>query len=362
MTRFRLWLRFAAVAVGVLVVLALVEKAGRSVPRLMPPQWQLLHAAILKDAESTPIPDPEIGFLPRPGPDTDSKGFPNSDPWPHHASIVFLGDSLVVAPGVPLSAKFTTLVGDLLPDQPVINLGVNAAGVERQTLLFRRFGIPLRPRSVVACLYLATDFSNDRRFRSWVQQGRGEEFFTYRIPGDHGEYVRPLDRLRTLQWGALLEQSWLFVKARELAISWTQGRDAIEERYRFPDGTETLFARGGLEFANTPVAANDPRIDELLTSLAHLRTLVEQHGARLIVALLPSAEELFRATAAAEKSNIVGRTKARLTSAGFSVLDFYPALRTAGRSRTPYLINESHLNAYGHQIVAQRFVTWFREQ
>ena len=361
MIRLRRWFRYPLLVVALLLVLAAVEKVGRNFPRLMPPQWQLLHSAIVAAESATPIPDPEIGFLPRPGPDKDSKGFPNSDPWPDQAAIVFLGDSLVVGPGVQLPGKFTSLIGDQLPGQPVVNLAVNAAGIERQTLIFRRFGAALRPRIVVACVYLVTDFANDLRFRSWVQEGQGQDFYTYRIPGDRGAYVSPLERVRTLQWGPLLEQSWLFVKGRELAIRWTKGDDALVERYRRPDGAESLMYLGNIAFANTPAAPDDPRIEALLMSLAKLQALVTESDARLLVALIPSIEELVRADPDAEQRNVVARTRDRLTRAGYSLLDLYPPLRAAGRTQTPYFVNGGHLNAYGHQIVAHEFVAWFQQ-
>ena len=361
MIRLRRWFRYPLLVVATLALLAAVEKVGRNFPRLMPPQWQLLHSAIVSAQSSVPIPDPEIGFLPRSGPDKDSKGFPNRDPWPDRAAIVFLGDSLAVGPGVGLPGKFTSLIGDQLPDQPVVNLAVNAAGIERQTLLFRRFGAALRPRLVVACVYLVTDFANDLRFRSWVEQGQGQDFYTYRIPGDRGAYVSPLERVRKLQWGPLLEQSWLFVKGRELAIRWTKGDEALVERYRRPDGAESLMYLTNIEFANAPASADDPRIEALLVSLAKLQALVTENDATLVVALIPSLEELVRGDPDAEPRNVVARTRDRLTGAGFSLLDLYPPLRAAARTQTPYFVTGGHLNAHGHQIVAREFVAWFQQ-
>jgi hypothetical protein len=342
------------------VALAGIEKAGRSFPRLMPPKWQLLRAAIDEQARFKVVPDAEVGFLVAPHPGTDSRGFLNAEPWPGRATFLFLGNSFLTGANVGLEGSFTNLTGRML-DQPVLNLGIPAAGVERHLLLYRRFGMPLRPRVVAVCLYLTTDFSNDERFRNWVRAGRETPFVDFRNPGQGGAYQHPLALLRSLQLAPLLEHSWLFNKGREIAITWIWGRDHLEDRYRFPDGVELLLSRGAIEFARAPADADDSRIDTLAASLDRLRTQVTEQGSTLLVVLLPSLEELVRASPSAERVSAVARTRQRLIMERYEVLDLYPALRTATRLQAPYA-RDGHLNAYGNRIVADEFVAWFHRR
>src|SRR6185503_17563765 len=117
---------------------------------------------------------------------------------------------------------------------------------------------------------------------------------------------------------------------------------------------------GLVEFANAQTNAHDPRIDSLLVSLEHLQMLVREQDATLLVALIPSFEELFRERAGADRGNVMAHTRSRLDAAGFMVLDLYPSLRAGGRMQTPYVKDDIHLNAYGQQIVAHEFVAWFQ--
>jgi hypothetical protein len=88
------------------VLLWRAEKAIRRFPQIMLPHWRLRY--YVNHNNTKVAPDAEVGFLAPPNQhdvvqtvdftfirDTDSKGFPNKDPWPERASIVFLGDSLV---------------------------------------------------------------------------------------------------------------------------------------------------------------------------------------------------------------------------------------------------------------------------
>jgi hypothetical protein len=84
------------------------EMAVRRFPQIMLPQWRIRY--YVNHTKSKVVPDTEVGFRVPPNQhdviqtsdftfvrDTDSKGFPNKDPWPERVSIVFLGDSLIVA-------------------------------------------------------------------------------------------------------------------------------------------------------------------------------------------------------------------------------------------------------------------------
>jgi hypothetical protein len=341
------------------------ERAIRRFPQIMLPHWRLRY--YVNHNKSKVVPDIEVGFLAPPNQhnvvqtsdftfirDTDSKGFPNKDPWPERASIVFLGDSLVLGEGVGLVGSFPHLVSQMLPNQTVVNLGLGGAGAERQYLIYRRFGVGLHPRLVVACLYLASDFDNDLRFHSWLRQGRGIDYNSYRLG-----FQRTQDTRWAFHPGRLLERSWLFGMGQEIVWRWIGRNNRIQDRYHFADGTEVLFDRCKVEFATEAVAANDARIDALLMSLEKLRDLVVQHDATLLVLLIPSKEELFGISASAGAFNAVAYTRQRLQEAKFSVLDLYPAIRQGGAKQSPYFSQDIHLNEYGNRIVAEQFVAWF---
>jgi hypothetical protein len=341
------------------------EKAARRTPGMMLPHWRIRYFRN-HTKKSRTIPDAQIGFLMAPHladeirtPDftfvrsTDSKGFPNRDPWPKQADIVFLGDSLIVGEGVALQRSFSQLISNMLPDRQIVNLGIPAAGPERQHATFQRFGAALRPALVVSCLYLASDFGNDDGFRAWLRIGQNFPYNDYRLR---------YRRLEEPAWSLdrVFERSWLLGMAQELVNRALGGQDYPRDRYRFPNGTEVWFDREVVEFASQPAALNDARVETMVGSVQKLRDLALRQNARLAVVLIPSKEELFAVDDAARKGNIVARTRQRLREANLPILDLYPAIQEGGARHSPYFQLDIHLNEYGNRIVAHQFISWFQ--
>jgi hypothetical protein len=77
---------------------------------------------------------------------TDEHGFRNRSPWPEHADIVVLGDSMAFG-GVGDDETWTTLLEEKLPDSRVINLGLIGAGPQQYFRIYKTFGQTLQPKS-----------------------------------------------------------------------------------------------------------------------------------------------------------------------------------------------------------------------
>jgi SGNH hydrolase-like domain, acetyltransferase AlgX len=359
-------------AVAVMVSLPLIvvgaEVVVRRFPPLMPVEKQLAEYAIHSPyhEDVLDVPDSDVGFLVHPGQhrviqtrdyveiyETDRKGFPNAEPWPNPVAMVFLGDSLVVGTGVNLSASFPRLIAERL-QMSEVNLGLVASGPERQLAVYRTFGMSLHPRHVVTVLYLASDFENDRHFSSWIAAGQTGNYNDFRLG-----MARAATDTRRANLKGYAEKSWVYVLCRNFIRRLLGLRD-FPERYRFADGSEVLFSRNTVEFAMAEAALNDLAVERLMASLEKMRNVVVQSGSTLSVVLLPSKEELFAVPPAATTANLVSRARERLLKAGFAVLDLYPAIRDAGLSKSPYFRTDAHFNEYGHRVVAEAFVAWFR--
>ena len=362
----RIAVRAGAWAALILLVLGGIELAGRRYRQLMPVQWQIIRFAV--DYPFTVVPDAELGFSMPPNqreeirtPDytflfeTDAKGYPNREPWPSDPSVVFLGDSLIVGQGVGWEGSFVGQLDRMLPDQSVLNLGLPGAGPERQARIYSRFGGEWHPDVVVSCLFLASDFENDGHFLSWLRDGRNSDYNTFRLrlaraERDRGLFQRFLDN-------SLVLDRVIQPIARRIA-----GKEDLEDRHRFADGTEILFERHALEFAAATTATEDPRLDTFMGAIERLRALVEQSGARLLVMLIPSKEELFAVPASSTRLNLASRLRQRLAATSLPVLDLYPALRQRGATQSPYFPLDAHLNAHGNRIVAEEFAAWFEQR
>lgn len=349
-----------------LFVLGEIEAEGRRHPWLMPAQWQVVQFAV--DYPFSPLRDAELGFSMPPNKrevvrtadftflfETDSNGYPNRDPWPSDPTVVFLGDSLITGQGVGRDGSFTGLLAGMLPDQSLLNLGLAGAGPERQARIYRRFGAAWHPDVVVSCLFLASDFDNDVHFLSWLREGQGTDYDTYRLGMARAAHRRGVFR-------RVLDNSLVLDRAVRVMLPWIRGGDSLERSFRFADGTEILFERHALEFATVATSPTDPRLDAFADSLERLRGLVEQNGARLVLMLIPSKEEVFGATASRTRLNLASQMKDRLAARRFAVLDLYPAFRRQGAAQPSYYPRDLHLNEYGNRIVAEEFAAWFSRQ
>jgi lysophospholipase L1-like esterase len=288
--------------------------------------------------------------------ETDDKGFPNREPWPERVDIVFLGDSLVEGGGVSLDQNFVGLVAQRLPGKGVINLGLGAAGPERQYRIYQRFGRALHPSIVVAGWYLASDVNNDERFHTWLREGQGTDYNNFRL------HVFSQKKHAKNSEGSLhikrLRNSRLYGMGKELLLRWFGKDPALPDSFRFANGEEIVFDKRALEFAAQAIAANDARIDPLFTSLEQLRALVLSQHAALVVMLIPSKEELYGPGGAPDGTSTIDRVRQRLHETNMPVVDLYPVLRARGAVQSPYFSQDIHLNAYGHRIVAEQFLAW----
>ena len=343
-------------AAGVLGGLAAIEAGGRVFPAVMPEQWQIEDLAI--HYPFTVVPDADLGFSMPPRQrqiirtrdyafleETDSQGFPNREPWPSDPTLMLLGDSLLLGIGVGFDESVAGRLARKRPDDRVLNLALAGAGPERQARVYHRYSRARRPSLVISTVFLASDVENDQHFLAWQQSGRQMPYneFRLRLAGaarDRGLAQRVFDH------------SWLLTAgARLLRLSGAGG--APSARFRFDDGVEVLFERHALEFARRDVSTDDPRIAIFLASVERLRESVERTGARFLVMLVPSKEELYADRGAAVDRSLADRIAARLVSQGMPLLDLYPVFRELGAARATFFERDMHLTAHGNRVVAE---------
>jgi hypothetical protein len=365
--------RQIASALMTLLVLAGVvggmEASGRQYSSLMPEQWQVEQFTIQFCCKPYPTqPDGLLGFRMLSNqrklirtPDytflfeTDSEGFPNRDPWPKDPKVVFLGDSMILGTGVGLDASFPALFAGRPPQQPMVNLGLAAAGPERQARAYARYGATWHPEIVVSCLFLTSDFDNDFHFLSWIQDDQPRDYDTYRI-----RLARARNRKGRFQ--RLLDSSVVLHRAFDPILGLIEGPRHPKGHVRLEDGSDLLLDRRAFQFAATAAAPDDPRVRLLSGSVARLRASVEQSGAELVVMLIPSKEELFGIDAAQATANLSSRFKQRLAAMSLPLIDLYPRLQKEGAKQAVYFPHDIHLNALGNKIVAEELTAWFRRR
>jgi len=356
---------------AIVAALGVAEWAFRTFPQIMLPQWELLrHDSQLDSHGLDSVPDADVGFLPRPNQTLrirtddfdyllrmDRDGFANAEPRASAADVVVLGDSLVEGEGVDLEFGFPALLGQQLSGARIANLAVTAAGPERQYRIYRRFGRELSPRLVVAGLYLASDLENDETFNAWLREGQGSQYESFRR---HGGIEPAAAKKRTTLRRWLQRESWLYGNVVERLRRLSGRSRPPQEVYRFPGGEEVLFDSKALAFALNRGDGSTARVEAATRSVARLKGAVEDDGARLIVVLIPSKEELFASGVGPSGPPEVVELRRRLMEADVEVLDLYPSLRSAGQRAAPYFRRNIHLNRFGHQVVANEINSYLQ--
>ena len=263
-------------AAAVLGGLAATEAGGRVFPAVMPEQWQIEDLAI--HYPFIVVPDADLGFsIPSRQrqtirtrdytflEETDSRGFPNRDPWPSDPTLVLLGDSLLLGIGVGLDEGFAGRLARRRPDQRVLNLGLAGAGPERQLRVYNRHSRGWRPSLVISTVFLASDVENDQHFLAWLQSGRRMPYNEFRLRLAGAARDRGLTQ-------RVLNHSWLLTCAWPPAPSDSHGQRACRalpfrrwphvlfERYalELPAVTSRLTTRGSPPFSRRSCSCVTP--------------------------------------------------------------------------------------------------------
>lgn len=363
--------RYSIIALALLALLLVLrlsaQKLGKAIesdPRISPPSLQIQRQAV--QVVDDVLPDAELGYVLPPNLDqtiesidftskriTDSRGFPNPGPWPAHADMVFLGDSLLVGAGVGVNNGFVALLDAALEDRTILNLGNPGAGPERQLRIFQRYGVEVAPQLVVACLYLASDIEGDQQFRAWLADPQGMEYNRFRL-----SFARRQDARSGNNFIRRLEYNPLFLWLQSVVEPRLWGDSRFVHRLRMPDGHELFFGRDKVRFARQAYSGDEKLFLELSGAIGKLRKSAVTHGATLGVVLIPSKEELFAVDPGSQSSGAAAIVKSQLLKLDIPVLDLYPILAERAATKTPYFTSDIHLNAYGNRVVADALLQW----
>ncbi|MEO8464116.1 MAG: hypothetical protein ABI640_02155 [Gammaproteobacteria bacterium] len=326
-------------------------------PAHFPPLLQVRREA--SQIASKSVPEAKIGFVGVPNETrvilsddytytwiNDAQGFPNRAAL-DRADVIFLGDSLLVGYGVGIDKGFVQLVDDMLPHATVLNLGNPGAGPERQLRTYEQYGIRTGAKLIVAGIYLASDFENDRHFRAWVADPLGMDYDPYRLSYDERHDTRSgfnlskrLERHQAYSWLQSVVEPWF----------------GIPHVFKMPNGQELLFDRAKVRFALTEYHGDETEVRSLVDAVDRLQTLAHQNGAAVAVLLIPSKEEVFAAPANAHgAASAVGM---QLNEMGIPVLDLIPVLRARAREQAPYFKRDIHFNEFGSAVLAEAVANW----
>jgi hypothetical protein len=291
--------------------------------------------------------------------------------------IVVLGDSFVWGFGVAESELFTAVLEHAAaPPVEVVNLGVSGYGTDQALLLWRALGHRWQPDVVLVAVTLNTDFWDNTSARRYgydkplferaedgtltlgnvpVPRGRA----TWDEPAQAIESARGGGWMHALARGSRLVALTVDVASRNPgARAYLERRGLILRRQAGFDWEFPLYLAEPDERASTRWAM-------LLALLERLEAEVAGSGARLVVAAIPSAVQVYpalwekfaRAVEAKRDVALDPEAPSRRLGAwagerGVTLIDLLPVLRQAG-GQDPYLYypQNSHWTSAGHEVV-----------
>lgn len=281
---------------------------------------------------------------------TDQDGFPNRDPWPGSVDVVVLGNSLITGAGVGLEGQFTTLLQREFGAGTVLNLGLPDGGTEHQRRIFQQHAAALKPKVVVATLWLLYEIDNGLIFQRWLDGGSSADY------SHHLDASMPKSRegvfRSTLRW--MLDRSHLLRFVRHTSRR-LRGSHETVDRVVLPGGDDIYLSADEqtrlLRGWQRPEATDLPNL--VFQPLERLRDDAERIGATFLVVLVPSKEELYAGPAIPALLDVVREARRELAARGLRTLDLYPAFAAAPASYGMYFRADLHHNAAGHRLIAQ---------
>ena len=377
---------------AVSAALIVLEATLRVFPEIRPSFAQERIESLYKikpDSEPWWVHDGELGFLEKPLREenivtidysytrkTDRFGFANSGTWPEKADIVFLGDSLLSGVGVGINGQITTLVSDQLPDTAVVNLALPGSSPQHLLRIYRRFGATLHPKVVIACLYVASDVDNAKHFDVWNKAGRQWAYEDFRAR----HYLEALAELtggvtppsknsaddsKDEERSGLRKYVQTAVNAsalgKELLYLLEPVRKGVIHDVSWPDGSRVFLYHRFQNRLRKGIGVEYPSISDIFFGpLDELRRDVESDGAKFVVALIPSKEEIFVHPDDTASQRLVDEVRLHLDDLGMEVLDLYPAIRKLAQTTAPYYPHDIHFNKAGNEAVAAAIADWLQ--
>jgi lysophospholipase L1-like esterase len=362
--------RAALVALSVAVTLAMIEGFFHWFPGLLPREIQ---QRIRMGANSIAVPDPTIGHLHKPnavgtlsGRDfhvthrTDAFGFRNPWPWPERIDIVAVGDSLTFGYGVADNQTWPVVLGQALPDQNVLNLGLIAAAPEQYLRVYDRFTQGLKPRLLLVGLYPANDFWDAALFDRWLESGSDCSYWAWR---DYGKPDRE-DCSESVSWRThlFLRESYVYnilLEFRNRMRSYVRGDYKLLE---LADGKRLALDVEDFQTQLGISLPGRPEFQLVLNSLHQLAALAQLRGARVVMVIQPSKEEVYLPIAGQAIPDLSFYLREELEKAGIEYFDLTTIFRRhAARGEKLFFETDPHPNSQGYALIADSVLAYLKE-
>jgi len=355
----------AMVIASIGVSMALAEVVLRAVPAALPG-----NATELRPTPG--VAHPYIGHLHTPHSqvvvesrdfrvvhDTDGHGFRNAWPWPERAEIVAVGDSLTFGYGVTAGESWPSVLARALP-AVVVNLGLVGTSAPQYLRVYEVFGTGLQPRLLVVGVFARNDFWDAGLFERWLRSGVGGNYMHWRDGGQRAATEPDHSADSVLRRAVAAAGSSAIVRlARHV---WRQQTE--ERRYFFfRDGSRLELLPD--DFASTTIGseAGRPEYRLVLDALLTLHQRAREGGTAVLVALLPSKEEVYLPLLGVTARDPAGDLRQALRQHGIDHMDLLPLFRArAAAGQRLFFESDGHPNAEGYALIAEGLLPHLRRE
>jgi len=354
-----------------LVTLLLAEGFLRLFPGFLPPERRQY---MLVDMNNVGVKHSFIGHLHTPdakkrlsGPDYDVRqttgafGFRNAGPWPDHADVVILGDSLVFGYGVSDGSAWPAIVDRSFPKLEVLNLGLVGAGAEQYLRVYETFGAPLHPKLVIVGMFPGNDFWDAGQFQEWVREGSKGNYMVWRNYGHFSGSLlgQPAQALKSV----LLRRSYLYNLVVAAHSNHEAKRAGEPKILTLKNGQEMRLLPSDFESRTEGSRAGRPEFQLTVRALTELRDRVEKTGGQMLVVLQPSKEEIYLPMLGEKVRDPARELRPALRQLGIEYLDLAPAFkREANLGKALFFGADGHPNQAGYRLIAEQVVQYLAER
>jgi len=271
----------------------------------------------------------------------DGNGFRNAADL-KSAAIAVIGDSFVEGMTVPYEKTITSVLARL-QGKVVANLGQSGYGPQQELIVLKRYGVPLRPRTVVWMFYEGNDLSDVVQYDRYMR----------RHPGWWSQF-----------WGRSFTLSFLRRVQRFTMPPGTRASGTV----RGPGGqtsTTYFFDRLSAFSATRLSAENLKALDETRNTLAEAHAICAAQGCRLAVVFIPTGFRALQPVCQFPRESICRnwvlndlperfRKSVESISPEIGYIDLTPRFTAAARNgAAPYYRDDDHWTEQGHAIAAE---------
>ena len=361
--------KLISVVFSVVVMIAGAEGLLRLVPGVFSQETQ---QALTFTPSNSGVAHPSIGHLHRPnrtfevvGKDfhaqhsVDTYGFRNRWPWPEQANIVAVGDSLTFGLCVANDQAWPALVQKAL-DKPLINLGLVGAGPQQYLRLYETFGAKLDPKLVLVGVYAQNDFWDAGLFERWQRAGIGDNYMVWRNFGRPLRYTFSLrhpiltaERMFRAHAYPVVRSSYLYNLVHAMRGGEAQAL-APAKAMDFPDGGRMQFFVDDFLSKTSGARSDAPEFKLVVDTFQQLHALVTRQGARVLMVLLPSKEEVYMPLNGESLPDPTLALRQVFDETGIPYLDLVPAFREhASKGERLFFEIDTHPNERGYALIGE---------